>query len=130
MPNPSGAAKFFAVAGALAAVAGLAGPASGAPSAPGPAPAADQMTLGEAAPAPLGYLHFCARRPDQCGIATDAAAGTDALSEAGANALVAKYYWSIAFADQGSPDLRLSPRSGDFRAAAPAPAGRVGAYDW
>lgn len=56
------------------------------------------MTLGTAAPAPPGFLAFCARTPDQCGLA-DAkdARGLPLPPHALEAQLYASYYWSVAF---------------------------------
>jgi predicted transglutaminase-like cysteine proteinase len=92
---------------------------------------ADTMTLGEAAPAPLGYLRFCSRRPDQCGLdaETDGAVVTP-MSEDAANKLIAKYYWSVAFANSTPSDLHLQPTSGDAADFAVATSAPIGRYDW
>jgi predicted transglutaminase-like cysteine proteinase len=92
---------------------------------------ADVMTLGEAAPAPLGFLRFCARRPDQCGLEDDANLGPAALSAGErAQALVAKYYWSVAFSAGAPSDLRLTPTSGDGRGDTVTETSSAGRYDW
>jgi predicted transglutaminase-like cysteine proteinase len=73
----------------------------------GPIHAADApphaMSLGPSAPAPPGYLAFCARTPDQCGLSD----GTDAQgrpigAEQLSRNLYSKYYWSAVFAGGAS----------------------------
>ncbi len=77
---------------AILAVCGVSAPAWARDEAPAP------MALGDAAPAPLGYLAFCARTPDQCGLAAPAdAQGAPMGEEAMRRDLNAKYYWSVAF---------------------------------
>jgi predicted transglutaminase-like cysteine proteinase len=49
------------------------------------------MELGAPAPAPVGFLRFCARRPDQCGLGATVA-GPDLETR-----LIASYYWAVAF---------------------------------
>lgn len=69
----------------------------------GDAPAAP-MRLGRAVPAPIGYLRFCARRPDQCGLdpaAADAGPGGD--SGVREKQLLAEYYWPLAFGAARAP---------------------------
>ncbi|HEX7886686.1 MAG TPA: hypothetical protein VF474_11980, partial [Phenylobacterium sp.] len=65
--------------------------------APAQAQTAPRMALGKAATPPAGYLDFCARRPDQCGLtgATDAQ-GQPLSGEALSRALYAQYYWPVA----------------------------------
>jgi predicted transglutaminase-like cysteine proteinase len=89
------------------------------------------MALGSATAAPLGYLRFCARRPDQCGLdAPTAANGAPVDPDQRAKALFARYYWSLAFQGAGAVDLRLDPTSGPTaQPAAPQP-DASGAYDW
>jgi predicted transglutaminase-like cysteine proteinase len=68
------------------------------------------MALGAATPAPPGFLAFCARTPDQCGLtgASDAHGQPMSADELG-RALYAKYYWSVAFGGHAQP---LPPASG------------------
>jgi predicted transglutaminase-like cysteine proteinase len=160
MPAPSlGHLKQFVVAGtSLAAFAALVSPASAAtlltwlsadPSRPAaqtaetPTPArpaaavpaaqvkTDKMGLGEAAPAPLGYLRFCARRPDQCGLEGETWSSLNAMTvDDRADQLLAKYYWSVAFASGPSASLNLSPAAGDTTPAPSANDAAGGRYDW
>jgi predicted transglutaminase-like cysteine proteinase len=82
---------------AIASVVVLAGSAVGVARAD--TPAAGPMRLGAPAPAPIGFLRFCARRPDQCGL-NRAEAGADLETQ-----LVAQYYWAVTFRTGGaSPD--------------------------
>ena len=76
-------------------------------------PQSTVMALGGQAPAPMGYLEFCARRPEQCGLAkvTDTA-GAPIDAEHRAQDLRRRYYWSIALADTAAPPPRLTPASG------------------
>jgi predicted transglutaminase-like cysteine proteinase len=89
------------------------------------------MALGSATAAPLGYLRFCARRPDQCGLdAPTAANGAPVDPDQRAKALFARYYWSMAFQGAAPADLRLTPTSGPAaQSAAPQP-GALGGYKW
>jgi predicted transglutaminase-like cysteine proteinase len=74
--------------------------------------AADQATfmpLGSASAAPLGFLKFCARMPEQCGLPVQA--GSDMDVDAISRALIAKYYWAVMFpasVGAGSADARIS----------------------
>jgi predicted transglutaminase-like cysteine proteinase len=91
----------------------------------------DNMGLGEAAPAPLGYLRFCARRPDQCGLEGETWSSLNAMTVADrADQLLAKYYWSVAFASGPSVNLNLSPAAGGATAAASTNEAPGGRYDW
>jgi predicted transglutaminase-like cysteine proteinase len=77
-------------------------------------PPARDMTLGAQAPAPMGYLEFCARRPDQCGLpqVTDAS-GAPMDAERRAQDLRRRYYWQVALAGAASPQPAMpSPASG------------------
>ncbi|MGH3426514.1 MAG: transglutaminase-like cysteine peptidase [Mycobacteriales bacterium] len=80
------------------------------------------MKLGRAAPAPPGFLAFCARMPDQCGLAqpgrqgAGAAVGDDRLERQ----LYSKYYWPALFAPGGAALAPPAPRS-DLRASRPNP---------
>jgi predicted transglutaminase-like cysteine proteinase len=97
-----------------------AAPADGAWSASADARAPGAMTLGARAPAPMGYLNFCARRPDQCGL--DATQGDP---EQRAKDLYARYFWAVAFGNGDSDDVSPAPRSGgdaDDRQGYDAPA--------
>lgn len=58
------------------------------------------MRLGDRAPPPLGYLRFCARVPDQCGLAIKADA---ARVEQRIRDLNSAYYWTAVF-DSGAPE--------------------------
>jgi predicted transglutaminase-like cysteine proteinase len=78
--------------------------------APGAA-SGDFMVLGAQAPAPLGYLRLCARRPDQCGLNQDLTeTGAAADAEGRVKDLYARYFWRLVF--QGPSDIRLVPTSG------------------
>ena len=71
------------------------------------------MALGPQAPAPMGYLEFCARRPDQCGLSQVANAdGAPLDAELRAQDLRRRYYWSVALAGSAIPPSRLTPASG------------------
>jgi predicted transglutaminase-like cysteine proteinase len=62
------------------------------------------MTLGAQAPAPMGYLEFCARRPEQCGLPQVIdAQGAPIDTEHRAQDLRRRYYWSIALAGATTP---------------------------
>lgn len=66
------------------------------------------MPLGVPAPAPPGFLAFCARTPDQCGLAgAQDAQGQPLPPDALGRRLYARYYWSLAFG-AGSPALSLA----------------------
>ena len=82
-------------------------------------PQSSVMALGAQAPAPMGYLEFCARRPEQCGLSqvTDAA-GAPVDTEHRAQDLRRRYYWSIALAGVTLPPPRLTPASGVATATA------------
>ncbi len=70
-------------------------------------------TTGAQAPAPMGYLEFCARRPEQCGLAQVADAhGAAVDTELRAQDLRRRYYWSIALSGVSTPPPRLTPASG------------------
>jgi predicted transglutaminase-like cysteine proteinase len=77
------AAGLAGSAGALAQAAVQANPAPFVATAP--------MALGAPAPAPIGFLRFCARRPDQCGL-HPAEAGAELETH-----LMAQYYWAVTF---------------------------------
>jgi len=83
--------------------------------APAVAQTAPVMAMGRAATPPAGYLDFCARRPEQCGLegATDAS-GQPLGGETLARALYAQYYWPVAL---GGPAKRavLVPSAGGAR---------------
>ena len=71
------------------------------------------MALGPQAPAPMGYLEFCARRPEQCGLSQVAnASGAPLDAELRAQDLRRRYYWAIALAGSAAPPPRLTPASG------------------
>lgn len=81
------------------------------------------MKLGDPAPAPLGYLNFCARTPEQCGL--DAAVNLQGrTAEQRAQELKAKYYWPMVFGADQPTDVALTPTSG---VTARSFGGR---YDW
>jgi predicted transglutaminase-like cysteine proteinase len=62
------------------------------------------MALGAQAPAPMGYLEFCARRPEQCGLPQVIdASGAPIDTEHRAQDLRRRYYWSIALAGATTP---------------------------
>ena len=82
------------------------------------ADASDPMVLGAAAPAPLGYLRFCARRPDQCGLDVGSATSMDAGERE--RRLVAKYYWAVAFHSASLGSVRLAPTFGKPERVQPA----------
>jgi len=76
-------------------------------------PQSSVMALGPRAPAPMGYLEFCARRPDQCGLSQVANAdGAPLDAELRAQDLRRRYYWAVALADSPAPPPRLTPASG------------------
>src|ERR1700679_2032467 len=76
-------------------------------------PQSSIMGLGAQAPAPMGYLEFCARRPEQCGLAQVVDAGGSPIdTEHRAQDLRRRYYWSIALAGAATPPPRLTPASG------------------
>ena len=61
----------------------------------------------------MGYLEFCARRPDQCGLSRVANAdGAPLDAELRAQDLRRRYYWAVALADSPAPPPRLTPASG------------------
>ncbi|HUZ13475.1 MAG TPA: transglutaminase-like cysteine peptidase [Caulobacteraceae bacterium] len=124
------AAALGGCAGLGGGVPGIADAALQAGPAPSAAAAGDFMGLGDPAPAPLGFLNFCARRPDQCDLADAQApeAGTGAGERQ--RQLYARYYWPLIFKPAGGMDARLIPTSGDEAAVAPPlrPAGL--GYDW
>ena len=66
----------------------------------------DPMPLGEVAPAPPGFLAFCARRPDQCGLDGEVDVATRQRQ------LYQRYYWSIAFAHPDASDASRPPAAG------------------
>jgi predicted transglutaminase-like cysteine proteinase len=115
---------------AVLALADLAAAASAAGAQTRPAPV---MTLGEAAPAPPGFLAFCARTPDQCGLPLAVGAqDRPADSEALGRALYAKYYWSVAFgggAGAPSPAFGVSTAAAMTANGFRAPPAARG-YDW
>jgi predicted transglutaminase-like cysteine proteinase len=70
-------------------------------------------TTGVQTAAPMGYLEFCARRPEQCGLNQVADAhGTPVDTELRAQDLRRRYYWSLALAGVSTPPPRLTPASG------------------
>jgi predicted transglutaminase-like cysteine proteinase len=97
------------------------------------APAAvsgDFMVLGAQAPAPLGYLRLCARRPGQCGLGRQLSKNGAAVSaDERVKDLYARYYWRLVFHGDGPSDARLTPTSGNVRPAAPKSLAG-GATDW
>lgn len=84
--------------GAAWALAGTTGAQAGQPSA---------MPLGAPAPAPPGFLAFCARTPDQCGLGAQDAQGRPLPPDTLGRRLYARYYWSVAFG-AGSSALALA----------------------
>jgi len=81
------------------------------------------MSLGAQAPAPMGYLEFCARRPEQCGLPQVIdASGAPIDAEHRAQDLRRRYYWSIALAGSTAPPPRLTPASGVVTANVSSPA--------
>ena len=83
--------------------------------------ASPQMVLGAVTAAPPGYLSFCARTPDQCGLAgARDAEGRPIASGALRQELFKRYYWATAFGD-APPAAGARPH--------PAPSAAVG-YDW
>jgi predicted transglutaminase-like cysteine proteinase len=82
---------------------------------------ADFMRLGREAPPPLGFLNFCARRPEQCGFSAihDPQRPVTSVSDR-QRELYSRFYWPIAFRTVKGGDARLVPTSGD----AEAPPGR------
>ena len=89
------------------------------------------MPLGAAAPAPVGYLNFCARRPDQCGLQAEVdVRGRLISAEERSRELIAKYFWSVAFGSGQPPNMRLIPTSGASTMPPRAAASTGGRYDW
>jgi predicted transglutaminase-like cysteine proteinase len=87
---------------------------------------APPMAFGAAATPPPGYLDFCARRPDQCGL--DAARdgqGAPLDPAALSRDLYARYYWPVALPGGAGANDTAAPTSGgaaaDERAVAPLP---------
>ena len=71
------------------------------------------MGLGAPAPAPMGYLEFCARRPEQCGLPTVVdVSGAPIDPEHRAQDLRRRYYWSIALAGAAPAAATPTPASG------------------
>lgn len=93
--------------------------------------AAQTMPLAGPAAAPLGYLRFCARQPDQCGPeATTLQGGSADDVAARQSQFYAKYYWPAAF-QSGTPGaLRLTPTFGLGASAPAAPASGPARFDW
>jgi predicted transglutaminase-like cysteine proteinase len=101
---------------------------------------APAMALGGPAPAPPGFLAFCARTPDQCGLsgAVDDQ-GRPMNGEALGRALYARYYWQVAFGEPQAAAAAPAPSAGPAASAAiaadtppPALAPAAGAvtYNW
>lgn len=115
-----------ACAFACAAVAGLivvGGPAAAQPQGP------QFMPLGAAAPAPVGYLNFCARQPDQCDLKDEVDVGGRVVSvDERSRELNAKYFWSVAFGSDQPVNMRLTPMAGAPAVAAGVSASTRGAY--
>jgi len=80
---------------------------------------ADFQTLGGAAAPPIGFLNFCARRPDQCGLS--ASSPGDADADARRRDLYTRYYWPLAFGAGAHVDP-LTPTSGEPAGMQPDPA--------
>jgi len=81
------------------------------------------MGLGVRAPAPMGFLEFCARRPEQCGLPQVIdASGAPIDPEHRAQDLRRRYYWSIALAGPTPPAPPApSPASGATASNASSP---------
>jgi predicted transglutaminase-like cysteine proteinase len=105
---PRRAALFVA---ALASAAVL----SASPASADPVPtSADFMAVGKPAKPPLGYLDFCARRPDQCGLAETGFNDSAEATRERQQALYSRYFWPIAFNSQDNAET-LRPSAGDAR---------------
>jgi predicted transglutaminase-like cysteine proteinase len=88
------------------------------------------MPLGEAAPAPVGYLNFCASRPEQCGLRGEIGVdGRPVSVEERSRELNAKYFWRVAFGS-GRPFMGPTPTSGGSTAAARAAPSLRGRFNW
>jgi predicted transglutaminase-like cysteine proteinase len=75
----------------------------------------DFMAIGAPAKPPMGYLNFCARRPDQCGLASgDFNASQEAVSDR-QRQLYSLYFWPLVFGDQNAALEDWRPTAGDAR---------------
>ena len=84
-------------------------------------PSSQVMGLGARAPAPMGYLEFCARRPEQCGLPQVIdASGAPMDAERRAQDLRRRYYWSIVLAGVDVAAATPTPASGVAVANLPA----------
>jgi predicted transglutaminase-like cysteine proteinase len=84
------------------------------------------MPLGRPAPAPPGFLAFCARVPDQCGLAAGSASDPDIGDPTQLRReLYSKYYWPALFA--GATAAPSPPQSGAPNVGKPVPAPPVAA---
>lgn len=101
----------LSVAVSVASVGALAQAGAGSASSP---PMAGSMQLGAPAPAPIGFLRFCARRPDQCGL-DPTEAGADLETQ-----LVGRYYWGVTFqAEPAAFDVGVARREPSAAMRAP-----------
>ena len=88
------------------------------------------MPLGAAAPAPIGYLNFCASRPEQCGMRGEIGVdGRPVSVEERSRELNAKFFWRVAFGS-GRPFMGATPTSGGSTAAARAAPSLRGRFNW
>jgi predicted transglutaminase-like cysteine proteinase len=85
------------------------------------------MPLGGAAPAPLGYLEFCARERDQCGLENQVDANGREISTVDlSRQLTAQYYWAVAFGSSKPSQ----PASGSRQTAVASTNQGAARYDW
>ena len=79
------------------------------------------MHLGAAAPAPPGFLAFCARLPAQCGLSNETDANGQAVSaDQLSRTLRSKYYWAAAFSGHPTSLAALSPAASADQSAGTA----------
>ena len=89
------------------------------------------MPLGPAAPAPVGYLDFCAKSPDQCALKNEVdPLGQPIGVEERSHQLRAKYFWSVFFGSGQPSNIGLSPAAGASTRPTPAARSPGGRYDW
>jgi predicted transglutaminase-like cysteine proteinase len=89
------------------------------------------MPLGPAAPAPVGYLDFCAHSPDQCALKNEVdPLGQPIGVEERSHQLRAKYFWSVFFGSGQPSNIGLSPAAGASTRPTPAARSPGGRYDW
>jgi predicted transglutaminase-like cysteine proteinase len=110
-----GASTRWIVAGAaaMALCSAAVHPSSAAAPNPASRSSPDFMGLAGPAPAPRGYLDFCARRPDQCGLQVSGdPAQTQASTDDRRQRLYSQYYWAVAFQQTEQADFPAAPKSG------------------